>query len=131
MKPINELTFDDMYQMERDGEFENKVPYPKTAPVLAVHTFDENQSVRWNREKAEAHNAEIKNQHDAYKKGVGEAFNFFYDCLVAAIMQDTGLVKEKSQKIYNKAYEDGHSGGFSEVISHASELCDFVTDILK
>lgn len=41
------------------------------------------------------------------------------------------LSEKTREKIYSKAWEDGHSSGYYEVEHHFSELCDLVTEILK
>lgn len=128
---LSTIYFEDVQDMEHKGEFKNKVPCLTVTLLKDGYIFDEEQSVKWNREQVEAHNTDIKRQKDDYSSGEMKAHAFFADCLKAAITHETGLTLEKAEVIYQKAYADGHSGGYQNVIAYASELCDFVSDILR
>lgn len=127
----NTLTFGDVEEMLRNGEFENKITYPTVAPLKDSYIFDENQSVKWNRKQVETHNADVKRQKEEYNSGERKTYNLFAESLKAAIAYDTGLSLEKAGIIYMKAYDDGYSDGYRSVITHASDLCDFVTELMK
>lgn len=50
----------------------------------------------------------------------------FADLLVD-LAASSGLSLAKTTVLYNKAYEDGHSGGLGEVINNFHDLVDLVT----
>lgn len=125
----DKIDFEQVLQMTRNGEFENKVPYPNTSFLKEGDVFDEEKSVRWNKEQVTIYNDGIKNQRKEYKRGETEAHKLFTNSLISAIMNDTGLSLEKAEIIYEKAYSDGHSGGYEDIISYAVELCDLLSKI--
>lgn len=127
----NTLTFGDVEEMLLNGEFKNKIAYPTVVPLKDSYIFDENQSVKWNRKQVETHNSDVKRQKEEYNSEERKAYNLFAESLKAAIAYDTGLSLEKAEIIYTKAYDDGHCDGYRSVIIHASDLCDFVTELMK
>jgi hypothetical protein len=47
------------------------------------------------------------------------------------LMKDYGLCQQEFDVIWEKAWEDGHSAGLSEVYCHFGSLFDFVHKYMK
>jgi len=46
-------------------------------------------------------------------------------------MNENGLNADQANKVYRKAYEDGHSAGEKEVVWEALELGELAEDLLR
>lgn len=46
----------------------------------------------------------------------------FYDYMIQYIQEEYGFNKKASERIFSKAYEDGHAYGYHEVKYHIDEL---------
>lgn len=127
----NKLSYDDIYDAVRNEYYKSKVPYPKREKYAENHIFDENMSVKWNREEVARRNQAYKNALTEYYKGEQEANKKFREDLIQAIMNDTGFSYEKAEMIYGRAYDRGHSSGYYDVITYASEIADFIYDFIR
>lgn len=114
-------------------EYETDMEYPKESRFSSNHIFDEEQSVRWNREEVERRNAEIENKKDEYRKARGDKFDEFVKDVKDMLIEHYNINenKEIADKIYNKGYEDGHSGGMYEILNIVEDYGDFAEDIIK
>ena len=96
----------DVYSNIKNGKYENTAKYPIGSfkdPVIAAERkvfYDEQ--------------ARLDNK-------------FYVDCC-----EDLGLDPKKgsSEKIFQKAYSDGHSCGHSEVYTHMGDLVYFVNEVV-
>lgn len=125
----NKLSYQDIYDALRDGLYKSNVPYPSHGKYAENHIFDENMSVKWNREEVARRNQAYKDALTEYNKGKQEAYEKFREDLIQAIMNDTGFSYGKAEMIYSKAYDRG--SGYYEVITYASEIADFVYDFIR
>ena len=88
------------------------------------HIFDEEKSVRWNREELERNREAVKE----YKNKISE-LNILYDsvimrAIIKAIEADFDVNEEQAAIIYGKAYEDAHSSGYIEVYYYAEDYAE-------
>jgi len=112
-------------------EYAAKAAYPTIRKFSQGHIFDEDKSVKWNREEVERHNTEVAKQMEAYRKAVIQGENTFKEDVIAYLLDTYSINKAMAEKIFAKAYDDGHSGGMHEVLNIAIDLVDFVVDIMK
>ena len=61
-------------------------PAPERKLFSPSHVFDEEKSVRWNREEVERRNAETEARHDAYKKDLRESDYNLYNSIIDYII---------------------------------------------
>jgi hypothetical protein len=125
------MCFDNVYEMISNGDFENKMEYPKSSSYRDNHVFDENQTVKWNKEKVISENEKLKQRKMDYHNESYRLSNYFHECVVKAIIEDTKLQQDKAEIIFTKAYDDGHSEGYRNVVSEACDLCDFIYEVMK
>lgn len=86
--------------------------------------FDENKTVKWNREKLETENAKIKAYNENLRNNRTTGVEGFRKDLQEVISNELGFNQEQARVIYRHAWEEGHSSGFSEVISYALDTID-------
>ena len=94
------------------------------------HIFDEEKSVRWNKEEVIRQNEkiddEIKRANDDYSKA-NDKFQAF---LVNHVFETYGFTKEMIKVAWDKAYEQSHSYGFNEVVETFEEYLDFSLEMI-
>lgn len=71
------------------------------------HIFDEDKSVKWNREEVERRNNNIYKQRQEDKKEKAKLYNDVEESIKKYIVQQINVTEEKAIKIYNFVFEDG------------------------
>ena len=120
----DQFDYETVRDREKGGEYKSKIQYPSRSDYPYYkegHIFDENLSVKANREMVATENAKYDNAFRWYRVSVAAAEKRFKDDLIAAIVND-GVCQRTAEIIFQKAYEDGHSVGMYEVISNAEEF---------
>jgi len=117
----------------RNKDYESKLQYPIEKKVKDGYIFDEDKSVKWNREEVERKNIEVDKTIKAYKKLSSMGAEDFQTDVVEYLVNSFDIKDNKqiAEKIFSKAYEDGHSNGYYEVFSQATDIGSFVEDILR
>lgn len=95
----------------------------------ADHIFDENQSVKWNREKAAEMRGLYYQQKDILSKKRREAENKACDGAIYLIQEETGLLERSARRIWSYAWEKGHANGIRDIISELHEVTSLICDI--
>ena len=109
-----------------------KAPYVEVPPaVVKGHVFDEEKSVKWNREQEEKARQARQEAITANRQAELAAVHNFATDLINAIQEDYDLSAKQANRLYSEAWEHGHSYGFHEVLSWAETLGSFVQDILS
>ena len=123
------MTYDEIAAKINARAYEPKMAFPK--PQYARnHIFDEEKSVRWNREQEELHAEEYKKQLDAYRESANAGSRQFKEDVLLMLEENYGLNKKQLDIVYAAAYDDGHSAGFREVLYYANQYADCARDII-
>lgn len=87
--------------------------------VPGNHIFDEDQSVKWNREQVELNNKKYQSEVARLNTEKNKARDSVYNLIIEKIQYEVGhrLSRKKAEAIWNRAYEDGHSFGFYESVA--------------
>lgn len=105
-------------------EYENFSCKPKSCKYKAGTVFDEDKSVKWNKEEIDR----LNKLHDNEVKELNTEKNLLYTNLVkeikSYIVQETHVSWERAGKIYNYLCDKYHSYGFIEVLNHLDDLLD-------
>lgn len=100
--------------------------------VPGNHIFDEDQSVKWNREQVEKNNQryldEVARLNTEKNKARDNVLEMIYD----KIQYEVGhrISRKKAQAIWSFAYERGHSFGFTSIQSELSDLINLAITLL-
>lgn len=101
-------------------------------PKLPANTLDI-QALQEYTKAVELYNKEIElykdKEKEYYKKRKEILEEFKNDLAVEYCVDD--LPKEIQDKIFSKAYEDGHASGYYDIAWHYEELAEFTLDIIK
>lgn len=93
------------------------------------HIFDEEESVRWNREEVLRRNQRYADEKYRLMKIRNQAIDEAERKIQEEIMQDTGLSKEKAKMLYHFCYERHHAYGAMEMLNHLSDYIDLFNDL--
>lgn len=117
--------------MRNPGFFPN---YPKGDSVKLLpkdFIFDENQSVKWNRQKVQEHNELAQQTKKIYWDRMNEIDCWFSERVQEAIQNELYVSGKVASIIFNQAYDRGHANGYQEVIIYAEQYCEFIQSILN
>lgn len=96
--------------------------------VKPDHIFDEDKSVKWNREQVEINNAVYRAEVARLFTEKNKARDDVINMIVEKIQSEVGasLSKRKAKAIWEFAYEERHSYGFYDVHAYLFKLIDLV-----
>lgn len=104
-----------------------RIAYPRYPEDFV---FDEDKSVRWNKEKAIGKNLRHSEMLARHQEEENALFKKVEDRIMDELRDGYGFNDVLCLLVYNKAYEDGHSAGGYEIHSYALEYASFAKDIL-
>ena len=95
--------------------------------------FDENQSVKWNKEQVIANNNAYAEEVARLNTLKNKRRDSIYEDIYFTIQCEVGhdLSREKAILIWNYAYEQGHSYGISQICNYLEELICLVDRLLS
>lgn len=102
--------------------------------VPGNHIFDEDQSVKWNREQVENNNQRYRDEVARLNTEKNKARDNVLELIYDKIQYEVGyrISRKKAQAIWIFAYERGHfSFGFTSIQSELSDLIDLAITLLK
>lgn len=99
----------------------------------AGHIFDEDMSVKWNRDKLEEENKKFKDEVSRLNTAKNKALLAVHELVYQKIQDDVGhgLSEHAAAVIFNYAYESKHAYGFYAVRQELESLIELVSEILK
>lgn len=126
------MTFDTILDTMRNPNFFPNYPEGDSARLLPDDfIFDENQSVKWNRQKVQEHNELAQQAKKIYRDKMNEIDRWFSKQTQEAVQNEIHVSEKAASIIFNQAWEDGHSNGYHEVVWYAQKYCEFVQQILN
>lgn len=125
----NFKTIQDVAKLVEKGIYDVKiVKYPIFDDNFIV---DENESVKWNKEKVEEMNSKNKAKTLETIELRKKMKNEMFEDLAFAVSFQTNFTNEQADLIVHKAWTEGHSAGIREVLFIIEDLIDFVTKFNK
>lgn len=122
------ITIEELYDMAKEYSSFSCSPAPELKKYKTGHIFDEDRSVKWNREEVIRRNTLF----DETVKQLNREKNAKYNALVARtkkyIMQETGVSETRAAKVYDYAYRMWHSGSLLTVLCELDELIEIFKD---
>lgn len=110
----------------KNGEYNPKIPYPKIKKYPTDHVFDENKSVKWNREQVEIENAKQQELLKMYGEEKRRLNNKLHDDVINTLTEDYGLTKDVA-KIVESYVSLEHQDDY---FYYLDEMANFANDIL-
>lgn len=121
----NKLNYDTVVYNYKSAQRTSTVP--KTRMVGKDHIFDEDKSVKWNKEQVEINNKLYQKESYLLKENRAKAIKEAYEDVIAYLQQETGMKHTTLHKLFNYIKlelvdEDTYTiESFMEVIE---DICD-------
>ena len=101
--------------------------------VPSNFVFDEDKSVKWNKEQAQKNNNDYDNEVKRLNQEKMKRMDEIYAEIYKVIQEEVGfgISEKKAEKIWEYAYDKGHSEGWYEImviLEEIEELVKFVLD---
>lgn len=98
----------------------------------AGHIFDENMSVKWNRDKLEEENKKYRDEVARLNAEKSKELWTVHDLVYRKIQEEVGhgLSEHAAVAIFNYAYDSKHAYGFYAVRKELERLIELVSEIL-
>lgn len=112
--------------------YDNISKYPSRSKFPEDYVFDEDKSVKWNKEEVKRQNELIQKEKEYYiEKSQKLQEEFENDCINSICSGYTKINKKQASLIFNYAYRKSHSGGYYNVLSTLEELEELINSILE
>lgn len=101
--------------------------------VSQQHIFDEDKSVRWNKERVQSNNDEYQKEVARLNTKKNKLRDSIYDDIFYSIRCEVGhnLSTEKAREIWEYAYAQGNSYGIREILNQLQSLMELVDSLLS
>ena len=126
-----------MIQIIWEQILENKDAYVKAALATIPedikkygknHIFDEDKSVKWNREEVEKRNAVYENKRLELQDKRLSSFDTFYQSIIIYVQEELSVSQKKAKKIVEYCWQEKHSYGVNDFLIMVEELIDVFMD---
>lgn len=101
--------------------------------VPGDYVFDEDQSVKWNKEQVEINNRKYKEEVARLNTLKNKARDSVHEDIYKYIQSEIGndLSRDKAIAIWRYAYDQGHAYGITEVKHYLDEIMEVVKKVLE
>ena len=126
------MNFDKLEQKIISDGYKIDVEYPKRPEGYKKegYVYDENKTVKWNRE----HQAELAEEYvkklAEYRNATNGKIDEFRGDLKSALSNDYGFNSSQSDIIYMTIWEEHHSDGLEDVMYATRALAEIIKDVI-
>lgn len=124
------ISVQDVYNNYQNNAYRNTDDYPKGRSLPDTHVFNEELSVKANRELVKEHNLNLQATRDAYRAKSGELEIKLRADAVAALMCEYDLTQNQAELVDSFAFQEKHSST-SDYIQSLYEYGDLAQSLLK
>lgn len=110
---------------EEYWDLKKKEKYPDN------YVFDEEKSVRWNKEEVIRLNNELDKDREKAREAYSNAEMEWLKSIYETVMKSYGFSYEMVVKTWDMAYEESHSCGYGDVLTTFDELLDYALDMIR
>ena len=106
------------------------IPISRALDARKNPLFDRNKTIAENEEMVKDYNKEIAKQHEKMQQQIQESHNKLMQDIITAIKEIIKVDDEKAKIIYERVYDNHHSGGMMDVFMELDEELDYLMKIL-
>lgn len=110
---------------ERKNTLDQYPVYP------AGHIFDMDKSVRWNQDEVQRRQNARKQAQKEYEEKERDIWSKAENAIKDYLSSEFGLPPKVVNAVFTKASEEGHPGGFFEILSEANDYGSFAEDVIS
>ncbi|KXY51220.1 hypothetical protein AT268_32515 [Bacillus cereus] len=108
-KEISYSCIDEISNAFANDFYEPQQEYPSHIKFSEKHVFDEEKSVKWNREEVERQNEQVKQRKMKWNSEKSRLNAKLQNDCVQILKEDYGLNEAQAEKLYGYVYNDKHS----------------------
>ena len=125
---LNKTISEILYNLEA---YNNKIEFPKKPEGYRKegYVYDEDQSVKWNREHRESLELEYQEGLSNYQRESSRLELQFKHDLIRASEKEYKINYQQGEIFYKEAWNEGHSEGLEEVVNQMIKLLEFYKEI--
>lgn len=126
------MNFEDIKYNLKDGLYNKKQNVSKPKRIMVYppdFIFDENQTVKWNREKVIVENKRIKRELEQYRKKLNMGYETLKKDIKQAIKESLPTVFVNEANIALILTDALDMDEFGSMVDRAEELCYFVNSL--
>lgn len=123
-----------MYEkiIKQYDEARNMPTRPAERTYSANHIFDEDKSVKWNREEVIRRNEQIKNDRDSLQRARFQAIMEAEEAIVNYLFKNYPKIsKEKIRKLFDKIHSKFYRDYFNCTIDYVIDMCEEYLDLFS
>lgn len=124
------ISMEDVRNNIRSGNYKEPKRPENTREKNIDYIFDENKTVKENREMVKAYNDQAKINLINYRNDCYNKYKDFKNDLIAALENDYGFNPVQAKIVYDKAYDEGHAYGYEEIVNCVEDYADFASKFL-
>lgn len=131
MEQTQNFYVEDIKKRYEDGEYKGTMEYPKQRRYMEKTIFDENKSVKWNREEVARRNAERDQAFKEYREEESrQSARLTEDC-IQALMFEYKFNRKQAEKIHEYTYREKHDSmnDFFIYLEEFADLCKEVAEL--
>lgn len=130
---MSRMTFDGVRQkvLNEDYVFKGKRPEKPEGYKQANYVYDENKSVKWNREHQQELETKYASEIKEYTSKSNAKYKEFYYDVLKVLSEEFRFNAKQAEIIFSRAYDDSHDVGLLGVANRAEDLADMVEDIIN
>ena len=115
-------TLDEIKDAYNNKEYENKMDYKHFKKYSENHVFDEEQSIKWNREQVQIKNQEALEYSRKYREEVNRLNTLLTEDIIKAMMIEYNINEIQAKYVYDYTYSEYHSSGINDVINYLDDI---------
>lgn len=120
---------EDVKQAYKDGAYSINYDDYDTDRVRADHVFDEDKSVKWNREQVKIHNDRVAEEYKRRSHDEREMDNKLRQDTLDVINKSFGISADRAGMLYEYCYDRYHDC-MDEFFDELWDLCDLVNKVI-
>ena len=123
---MSNITIEDLHTMYEDAR--NLPSRSELSIYTESYVFDEDKSVRWNREEVARRNRAYTEDTERLKKAKSDAYELAEEATKHYIMEETGMSRDKANILYSFAWEKYHSYVY-DMLTQLDELIELYNNL--
>lgn len=125
------MTINEIKKDYNDKKYDFQLTVPRLLKVSSNHIFDENLSVKRNREMAEEHNRSVTMQTKMIFAEKNRLFNLLRDNCISAIVEESCFINtEMATEIFDVIYSEHHDT-MNDFFWYMEEAIDFIDRMIN
>lgn len=94
------------------------------------YVFDENKSVKWNKEEVEKYNKAYYDKFDKYTKAIANIYTKVDEAIVSYAKSKYNFNDELARFVFSKVRDDSYYSDYDEILEKLDNYAEFVKSVI-